>query len=671
MMGTALETSVGQARAGHSSRNWRILAVVLVGTFMAILDAAIVNVAIPSIRKDLHASFGAVELVVTAYTITYACLLITGGRLGDIVGRKRMFITGLLLFSAASALCGAAPSIGVLVAARALQGAGAALLYPQVLSVIQVTFSGQERARALGIFGSVIGIAAIAGQIIGGLLLDANLFGLTWRPTFLVNVPIGVLAVLAALVVLPRDHRDERSRLDLGGIALAALTILLLVVPLLEGRDQGWPAWMIVCLVTVIPAAILFAAYERRLAREGGAPLLRLELLANRSFAVGVPIAAIYMISYAGFLFILAIYLQSGLGFSPLQSGLIYTASAAGFFITSLAAPRLVPFLGRSVLSLGYLIAALGLLGTAAVAAAAGAHVTGWELAPSLFIAGLGQGLGMTPLVGTIISGLAPADAGSGSGMVTTTLQIGNALGVALLSLIFFSLLGTGRGAVAYGSAFAHALPITAALLVVIAVMVQRLPRAPLQAGNVLIEQLPGWASGFAYSMFLMTGGRIGDRLFHEILGDVTERRTRRSQEAPLPPGEFLAYHFAAAADDRAWLTYLMREALAYGSSGTIPHEQDRRAVIQLQVEEIRRRQAAGLVTDELDPALLRLLAFALVSYPRLLPQITRMTTGLTVDDPAFVAAWEDFLHAIGERLRPGQTHDGAPGPVAGISAPR
>lgn len=657
------------AAAGPSRGNRLILAVVLVGTFMAILDVAIVNVAIPSIRADLHASFGAVELVVTAYTMAYACLLITGGRLGDIVGRKRMFITGLLVFSAASALCGAAPSIGVLVAARVLQGAGGALLYPQVLAVIQVTFKDQERARALGIFGSVIGLAAIAGQIIGGLLLAVNVFGLTWRPIFLVNVPIGVLAALASLVVLPRDRPEERSRLDLGGVVLAAITILLLVAPLLEGRDQGWPAWIIGCLLAVIPAGLVFAAYEHRLARRGGAPLLRLDLFANRGFATGVPIAALYMISYAGFLFILAIYLQSGLGFSPLQAGLIYTPSAAGFFLTSLAAPRLVPLLGRGVLSLGYLIAALGLLGAAAIAAAAGAHVTGWELAPTLFISGLGQGLGMSPLVGTIISGLAPADAGAGSGMVTTTLQIGSALGVALLSLIFFTLRGPGGSAAQYGSAFAHALPLTAALLVVAAVLVQRLPRGPLQAANVLIEHQPGWASGFAYSMFLMTGGRIGDQLFDEILGQIIARRTRRTAEAPLPPGEFLAYHFAAAATERAWLNYLVREALTYGS-GAVPHEQERLPVIQQQVEEIRQRQAAGLVTDELDPALLRLLCFALVSYPRILPQITRMTTGRSVDDPAFVAAWEDVLRAVGERLGPGRPSPDMAGGTIGRTTP-
>jgi EmrB/QacA subfamily drug resistance transporter len=636
--------------------NWLVLAVVLVGAFMAILDVAIVNVAIPSIRKDLHAGFGAVELVISAYTITYACLLVTGGRLGDIFGRKRLFVAGIVLFTAASAACGAAPSIAVLVAARAVQGIGGALLYPQVLSIIQVTFSGEARGRALGIFGSTLGLAAIAGQIIGGLLLAANVFGLDWRPAFLVNVPIGIAAVVAALAILPDDQTEERSRIDAGGVGLIALTILLLVVPLLEGREESWPAWMVVSLVAAPVAGALFVLYEHRLKQRGGHPLLRVDLFRNRSFANGVPIAALFLASYAGFLITLAIYLQVGLGFSPLEAGLTYAPSAVGFFITSLLAPRLVPLLGRLVLLIGYVIAALGLLATAATAGAAGAGATGWELAPSLFIAGFGQGLGMTPLVGTIISGLAPEDAGAGSGVVTTTLQIGNAIGVAVISLIFFSLLGSNHGAGHYASTFAATLPVTAVFLVVAAVAVLRLPREPLQASNALIERLPGWAEGLAYSMFLMTGGRIGDRLFEDILGHVKERRIERISDAPMAPGDFLAYNFEAGREDGAWLNYLLREALAFGSR-EVPYEDRRQPVIDAQVDEVQRRQAEGVVDPGLDPRLLRLLGFALVSYPRLLPQITRMVTGKDPDDPEFISEWEDFLREIGERFAPRDGH--------------
>jgi len=640
----------GEARR-TSRRHWLVLAVVLVGTFMAILDVAIVNVAIPSIRQDLNASFGAVELVISAYTLTYASLLVTGGRLGDLFGRRRMFVIGLLVFGAASAICGAAPSIGVLVAARAVQGIGGALLYPQVLAILQVTFAGDERARALGIFGSVIGIAAIAGQLIGGLLLAADIFGLGWRPAFLVNVPLGALAVVAALLILPQDTPDRGGVLDWGGVALLTTTLVLLVVPLLEGRDLGWPAWTFISLVGSVVSAAAFVAYERRIAASGGAPLVHTTLFRNRGFAAGVPIAALFMASNAGFLLLLAVYLQIGLGFSPLAAGLVYTPTAAGFFVTSLVAPRFVPLLGRHVLTVGYLTAALGLLGTSAAVAAAGANLAGWQLAPTLLIAGLGQGLGMSPLVGTIIGTLSPREAGAGSGVVTTTLQIGGALGVAMLGLLFFAVLGSAEAPADYAGAFARVLPVSAGLLVLAAVLVFRLPTTPFEGGNALIERLPGWASGFAYSMFLMTGGRIGDQLFDQILGHVTERRTRRAASAPLPAGEFLAFHFDQAAEDSAWLTYLVREGLTYGT-GEVPHEAERLPVIEAQIDEVRRRQAAGLLPSDLDPALLRLFGFALASYPRILPQITRMTTGLRPDDPRFITGWEQLLRYVGGRLQ-------------------
>ncbi len=630
---------------------------------MAILDVAIVNVAIPSIRKDLHASFGSVELVITAYTLTYACLLITGGRLGDLFGRRRMFIVGLLLFSAFSGLCGASPSIGVLIAARALQGIGGALMYPQVLAIIQVSYEGQERVRAFGVFGAVVGIAAVVGQLVGGALLALNVFGLTWRPVFLVNVPLGVLAAIAAVIVLPADQREARTRLDGRGVALIAAALLLLSVPLLEGREHGWPVWMLVCLACAAPAFALFVAYERRLAGRGGSPLVRIELFRNPGFAGGIPIAMLFIASYAGFLLLLAVYLQAGLGFSPLHSGAVYTPAAVGFFINSLAAPKLVPLLGRHVLTVGYVIAGLGLLATAATVSAAGTSLVGWELAPTLFIAGLGQGLGMSPLVGTIIAGLEPAEAGAGAGVVTTTLQTGNVLGVALGGLLFFTLLGDAHPGVAYANAFADSLPACAALLLIAALLVHRLPVTPFEAQNALIERLPGWATGFAYSMFLMTGGRIGERMFADVLSRVAERRLRRTTQAPEDPGEFFAFHFDAMSEDGAWLTYLQREGLTYGS-GPIPHEQQRLPVIQAQVDEIRRRQNEGLIDPELDPRLVRLLGFALASYPRLLPQITRMTTGIPPDDPRFVEEWEKFLRAIGERFEPlaGRTRNPGPG---------
>jgi EmrB/QacA subfamily drug resistance transporter len=633
-----------------ATRRWLVLCVVLMGTFMTILDVAIVNVAIPSIRTDLHASFGEIEFVISAYTLTYACLLVTGGRLGDNYGRKLLFILGLLIFAAASAACGLASSSEVLIGARAVQGIGGALMYPQVLAIIQVTFSGNDRAKALGIFGSVIGIAAIAGQILGGTVLAADLWGLEWRPIFLVNVPPALATIVATIFILPAEQKRDRVGLDWGGVALVTPALLLLIVPLLEGRELGWPAWSIASFILAFPLFAAFIWYERRLGKRGGRPLVRLELFECRSFAYGVPIAALFMASYAGYLFTLAVYLQVGLGFSPLRSALTYTPSAIGFFITSLAAPRFIPLLGRHVLTVGYVVAAFGFAATAATAHAAGTHLSGYELAPSLLIAGLGQGLGMSPLVGTVIAGLAPQEAGAGAGIVTTTLQIGNVLGIAIISLLFFALLGAAPPGAAYANTFAVTLPVSALLLLTAAYLVRRLPRTPFEETNALVERLPGWSAGFAYSMFLMTGGRLGDGLVSEMADRIADRRLRRTREAPRPPGEFLAYHFDASAVDTAWMRYLMREALVYGN-GPVPHEVERLKVIDAQVREARERQAEGLFPAGLDPAHLRLAAFALVSYPRMLPQITRMTTGRIAEDPRFIAEWEKVLRTIGSSL--------------------
>jgi EmrB/QacA subfamily drug resistance transporter len=629
------------------TRRWLVLAVVLMGTFMAILDVAIVNVAIPSIRADLNASFGQIEFVVSAYTLTYACLLVTGGRLGDNYGRKLLFIVGLAVFAVASAACGLAPSSAVLIAARAVQGIGGALMYPQVLAIIQINFVDNERARALGIFGSVIGIAAVAGQILGGTILALDVWHLEWRPIFLVNVPLAVATIAAAIFILPKDEHTDAVGLDWGGVVLITTALLLLIVPVLEGRELGWPLWMIACFVAAFPMFALFVWYERRFAARGGRALVRMELFANKSFAYGVPIAALFMASYAGFLFTLALYLQVGLNFSPLQSGMTYTPTAIGFFLTSLAAPRLIPLLGRQVLTAGYVVSAFGLAATATTVFSAGAHLHGFELAPSLFIVGLGNGLGLSPLVGTVIAGLAPQEAGAGAGVVTTTLQVGNALGVAAIGLLFFALLGSGGPGTAYAGAFARTLPTCAALLLIAAVLVRRLPRMPFEVSNALVERLPGWSSGFAYSMFLMTGGRLGDRLVQDLVAHVIERRMQRVHDAPQSIGEFLAFHFRSAETDVAWLHYLMREALVFGNR-PVPQEEERQEAVAVQVQEIRDRQAAGLLPADLDPGHLRLLGFAMMNYPRMLPQITRMATGMTPENPNFVARWEALLREVG-----------------------
>jgi hypothetical protein len=233
---------------------------------------------------------------------------------------------------------------------------------------------------------------------------------------------------------------------------------------------------------------------------------------------------------------------------------------------------------------------------------------------------------------------------------VTTTLQVGNTLGVAIIGLLFFALLGAAEPGAAYADAFALTLPACAALLLIAAVLVRRLPRMPFEVTNALVERLPGWSAGFAYSMFLMTGGRLGDRLVHDLVAHVIDRRLQRVRDAPQAIGEFLAFHFRGAETDVAWLHYLMREALVFGNR-PVPEENERQAAVTAQVNEIRDRQAAGLLPADLDPGQLRLLGFALINYPRMLPQITRMTTGMTPENPDFAARWEALLREVGSWL--------------------
>jgi hypothetical protein len=306
------------------------------------------------------------------------------------------------------------------------------------------------------------------------------------------------------------------------------------------------------------------------------------------------------------------------------------------------------------VLAIGNVLAAFGLLGTAATAAAAGTSLSVWALAPTMLLTGIGQGLGMSPLVGTILSGVPPKDAGGASGVVTTSMQTANVLGVAVFGLAFFTLVGQQTHGSAYATAFSELMPLSAVLLLVAAVLVYRMPVAPGQPANALIERLPGWAGGFAWSMFLATGGRVGDTLFNELLTRVRGQRLDRAEHAPEPFGEFLAFHYRHQEEaDGAWLAYLQREALAYGDR-PIPHEAERTPVIQAQVAEIARRQAAGRLDPELDPALFRLMCFSLSTYPTLLPQVTRMATGLSPHDPEFVERWEAFLGRIGSHLERG-----------------
>lgn len=634
------------------SRRWLILATVVIGTFMAILDVFIVNVAIPSISKGLGASLGEIELVIASYTLAYAVLVITGGRLGDLYGYKYLFMTGIAVFTLASALCGLAPTALVLIAARVLEGISAALMYPQVLSIIQVTFTGRERNVALGVFGATVGLASIAGQLLGGILIQANLWGLTWRPIFLVNIPMGVLALVAASILLVNQQAPSRRvRLDVAGVGIVTMALLLLVIPLISGRGAGWPLWMLLSLVASLPAFVAFAWFEQRLAARGGSPLVNLALFKQRAFTVGVLIALAFFAGNAGFLFVLTLFLQFGLGFSPLHAGLTFIPFSAAFFVSSLLAPRLIPVLGRGVLSLGYFTTTLGMSALLTIIQLAGPAVSSWVLIPALLIQGFGSGLGLTPLVGTIISRVQSRDAGAAAGVVSTSFQVGNVLGIAVVGLVFFLLLGLQSAgsahAVQYIAAISGTLPFIAALAFIAYGLVFLLPRSE---ANVFLEHLPHRAAAVAYALYFLTGGHVSDRFIDELRNRTIQRKTARGEGAPHDLATYLVYNYTEAGEDREWINFITRGALTVGE-GQVVHEEERRQVIEGFVDEIRQRQAEGHIEAALNPASVRLMVFALNTCPRVFPQITRMITGHTPTDPAFEAEWTHFLGQLGQRL--------------------
>lgn len=450
-MAEATATSRGEIAAAVDPRRWLVLTIVLAAPLLAIFDQFVVNVAIATMQRDLSASFGEIQLVIAGYALAYAVLLITGGRLGDISGRKRLFILGLGGFTAASALCGLAPTPEFLIAARVLQGCAAALMSPQTLAIIRVTFPAREQSTAFAIYGMVLGLAGVLGQVVGGLLIRANLFGLTWRPIFLVNLPIGIAATVAAIFLLRETYTPGARGLDLGGVALATPGLFLLVFPLVIGSDAGWPLWAWICLLAAAPLLAIFVTFERRLLNRGGAPLLDLRLFRNHTFVLGLVLILILYAANAGYFLTLALYLQIGLGFTALHAGLTFTPDAVGFFIAATLSARLLPKLGSRLLLLGVLLRVLGLTIVIITAHRLGENATSLALLPGVFLQGLGSGSISAPLVGFILGGIRGGDAGAAAGVLTTIQQIAGALGVAIIGLIFFGSLAQGAAGIAGG----------------------------------------------------------------------------------------------------------------------------------------------------------------------------------------------------------------------------
>jgi EmrB/QacA subfamily drug resistance transporter len=445
--------------------------VLLAGAFMVVLDFFIVNVALPAIATDLGAGESSLEWVVAGYGLTFAAFLITAGRLGDELGRRRIYAVGLGLFTLASAACGLAPSPGTLVLARVVQGVAGAIVMPQVLSIIGVTYRDGDYVRALSYYGVALGLAAVGGQVIGGALVQTDVAGLGWRGCFLINVPIGLAALAATPRLVPESRAPRRARIDLPGAVVLALGLTAVLLPLIEGRQHGWPEWTWLSLGAAPLILGAFVAHQARLARRGGSALLDLALFRERTFTAGVLTQLFLASAQAAFFVYLALYLQDGRGLNPLQAGLVFTILALAYVLASGPAPELTKRFGRSVVGAGGAALAAGLLLLALAMGEVGVDGSLLVLVPGLVLVGAGIGLCFTPLTSTVLSGVDPARAGAASGAMSTITQVGYALGVAVTGVIFF---GAGHD---LGQAFKVSLFQLSALAVGIVVMSRLLPR--------------------------------------------------------------------------------------------------------------------------------------------------------------------------------------------------
>jgi EmrB/QacA subfamily drug resistance transporter len=427
-------------------RRWQALVVVAIAAFMDILDASIVILAVPFIQRSLGATYAQMQWTIAAYTLTFAVTLITGGRLGDIFGRKRVFLLGIAGFTLSSALCGLAATPEMLIAARVLQGAMAGVMVPQVLSIIQTSFPPRERGAAFGVYGAVIGLGNVAGPILAAVLLQGDLFGLDWRPIFLINLPIGLVTFAGVLALVRESRAPQALRLDPIGMVLVSAGLLLLLYPLVQGRELGWPAWTFAALAASLPVLAIFAVYEGRKARADGSPLVEMGLFRQRAFVGGLLVTLALLGGLVAFFLVYILYVQVGLGFSALHSGLTALPWPLGIVLASGASVQLAPRIGRPLLNAGFALMALAMGGLILAINLAGSEISGWHLAPSLFLGGFGMGLIMPTLMDFILAGVSGRDAGAASGVISTTMQVGSAAGIAVLGLIFFNLLASQAG---------------------------------------------------------------------------------------------------------------------------------------------------------------------------------------------------------------------------------
>ncbi|WP_298384489.1 MFS transporter [Ferrimicrobium sp.] len=414
------------------------LVILLLGLFLPLTDFFIVNVALPTIDHDLHASPGMLQLVVAGYGTAYAVLLVVGARVGDAIGRRRLFVLGMGAFTVTSLVCGLAPNVLVLVLARAAEGAAAAMMLPQVLSTIHTAADGPSRARALGYYGVAGGLATVAGQLLGGLLVSANIAGTGWRPIFLLNVPVGILGVLLSRNI-PATRSNAPTPVDGAGTSVLGATLLAFLIPLTEGRSLGWPLWTIFLLCLSPILAVLFILVERRVEAGGGVPVVPLSVISVRSFWRGTVTGTLFFISFGGFMFVYALCLQDGAGWSALRTGLTMVPLACGYLAASLAMPRLLARIGTWMLTIGAMFLVFGFALLAVVLTAGWPHPAVVPLCAASLAIGIGQGMILTPLFRIMLSEVPLHLAGVGSGVLNTMQQTSLVVGVATVGSLYLS----------------------------------------------------------------------------------------------------------------------------------------------------------------------------------------------------------------------------------------
>jgi EmrB/QacA subfamily drug resistance transporter len=435
------QTVATPASVQRNPVRWLVFAVVLFGNLMDLMDSTIVNIAGPSIRHALGGSASTLQWLSAGYTLAFAVFLITGARLGDMFGRRQLFLAGSAGFTLFSAACAVAPSVTMLIVFRVLQGASGALMIPQGFGMIKEVFADDEMGKVFGLFGPMMGLAMLAAPILAGALVQANLWGTGWRLVFLINVPLGVAALAAAFRVLPRTVAHPGIRLDTGGMVLVGGALVAIIYPLIQGRPDGWPLWTFASLAVGAVLLVAFVVWERRLK---GDPLIEPGLLSNRTFIGGLSVILVFFGAFGGLLLCVSLFVQLGEGFSPIHAGLTLIPMVVGMIVGMGVGTALVKRLGRHLLHLG-----TALLGASAVALALTVsgltHASVWELAPALFAAGLGVGMSVGQLLEFVIAGVDMDSVGSASGVLEAVQQLSSALGVAVLGTIFFSAFGGGR----------------------------------------------------------------------------------------------------------------------------------------------------------------------------------------------------------------------------------